>query len=55
MAGDMLPGPLGTDPPLAGAATPTDAFRPGTGFEAPGPIGDEPIPLDDLQIIERNR
>jgi hypothetical protein len=51
MAGEMLPGPLGTEPPLAGAGARSDAFRPGTGFEAPGPIGDDPIPLDDLRRI----
>src|SRR3954469_2928426 len=49
MAGEMLPDPLGTQPPMAG--TIVDRFPPGTGFEVPGPIGDDPIALDELRRI----
>ncbi len=51
MAGEMLPDPLGTQPPTAGGVAGVDGFPPGAGFEVPGPIGDNPIPLDDLQRI----
>jgi hypothetical protein len=51
MAGEMLPDPLGTQPPTAGAIGGFGGFPPGTGFEVPGPIGDDPIPLDEVRRI----
>jgi hypothetical protein len=46
MAGEMLPGPRGTDPPVAGGAAQNQSLPFGAGFEVPGPIGGDAIPLD---------